>query len=231
MRSNKLASISFLALIFSACSVQSVKQDTTPGSSLTSIDVNLPAKDKLPKGLQGENLMYCFSVNEGPETAYQNYNGCITPYGAKDTFKKGPYTGAIKLDAKLDSSKEYYVTLMVGYEGNAQDGTGTVKPIMTLMAPDSISSISNSNPSVLEFDTSRIHYSGHKSIKPADMSGLSKLQVSIDLIKIGTTTEEDNSNPDSITTGKELDLEVTPVFKDSSSEGNSENNGPAVSPI
>jgi hypothetical protein len=214
MRGFKFAPVAVLALVFTSCTVQSHNEGVQQGSSLTSIDVNLPAKDQLPKGLQGENLVYCFSVIEGMIPVNETAPHCMTPYNTKDTFRKGPYTGAIKLDAKLDSSKQYQVTLVIGYSGG--DSSGTVTPVTTLTAPSSITALSEANTSESdEINLSRINYRGDRAITPAEMKGKAKLQISLDLVKYGTDSSDQNDmNPDSISTGNELDLEIVPVFKE-----------------
>ena len=216
MRSLNLIPVALLALVFSACTTQTSNDGAKQGSSLTSIDVNLPTKDKLPKGLQGENLRYCFSVMEGMTPVSEGAPDCIVPYDSKDMMKKGEYVGAIKLDAKLDSSKHYTVSLVIGYAPNAKPikPESSIIPTTIALAPIADSISETGTPA--DIDLSNLFYHGVKSVTPADMKGLSKLQVSIELNKFNSNSEQegDEQNPDSISTGKELDIEVVPVFNE-----------------
>ncbi len=217
MRSLNLVPVAILALVFSACTTQTTNESAKQGSTLTSIDVNLPTKDQLPKGLQGENLRYCFNVTEGMTPVSEGSPECIVPYGSKDMMKKGEYVGAIKLDAKLDSSKHYTVSLVIGYAPNAKPikPESSISSIGVALAPIADSISQSETPA--DIDMSNLFYHGVKSVTPAEMNGQSKLQVAIELNKFNANSEsEGEQDPDSILTGKELDLEVTPVFKEKS---------------
>ena len=216
MRSFNLVPVAILALVFSACTTQTTNESAKQGSSLTSIDVNLPAKDKLPKGLQGENLRYSFSVMEGMTPVSEGAPQCIVPYGSKDMMKKGEYVGAINLDAKLDSSKHYTVSLVIGYAPNSKPIKPESSTIMTGVALAPIADSISESETPADIDLNNLFYHGVKSVTPADMNGLSKLQVAIGLNKFNSNSEGegDEQNPDSISTGKELDIEVVPVFNE-----------------
>lgn len=216
-----LSGIVLLAVYASGCTSNHSAGEQPAASSLTSIDVTLPAKDKLPAGLNPENLYYCFSINNAVPAYELGTPDCTMPVYSESHFRSGKYESQLNLDGKLKSDKSWAITLLIGYKMATGSGQGTVSAASEAMsasayAPDraSVEAAASGNSDVIIIDSGRPFYQGFAHLTPADLAGKSKIDVMIELQGFGVGSED---LPAQITTeGSDVDVKVEAVFKDPS---------------
>jgi hypothetical protein len=107
--------------------------ETESGSSLTAVNIQLPAKSKLPAELQGKELAYCFIASEsspayvpvkdiiedGEDTNCLVGGDSVPVYDSANLQKFGLYTESVKLEAKLSRNTDYVLEIAIGVAGKA----------------------------------------------------------------------------------------------------------------